>query len=307
MTGACPVCRSSDVDVRGPYRGTHKVFRELKRAHCFSCGMIFATPMPSGDVLDAYNSTYFSSAHGGKPSTPIARAFFSAIARLRLAYVERYLRGRNIDVSRLLEWGPGLGFFARSWLEAHPASSYSAIETDASCHPFLTELGVRLLDDILQMQEEVDLVVMSHVLEHVPDPGRFLTSADRALRRGGAIFIEVPCRDWEHKAIDEPHLLFFDKGPMCRLLRGLGFTDIEVSYHGQEIQRLRAAPPWRDKWMAVRSKLISSGFVAPFAATQPGMEALTDPLERAAVAPFKAHCESAEPAWWLRAVARKDW
>jgi hypothetical protein len=35
------------------------------------------------------------------------------------------------------------------------------------------------------------------------------------------------------------------------------------------------------------------------------MELLTDPLERAAVAPFEAHREKQEPAWWLRAIARK--
>jgi hypothetical protein len=55
----------------------------------------------------------------------------------------------------------------------------------------------------------------------------------------------------------------------------------------------------------IRGKLISLGWVAPFAKKRLGMESLKDPLERAVVAPFKAHEESTEPAWWLRAVARK--
>lgn len=57
--------------------------------------------------------------------------------------------------------------------------------------------------------------------------------------------------------------------------------------------------------MAIRVKLLSLGFVAPFAKKQVGMEMLTQPLERAMAAPFMAHQESIEPAWWLRAVARR--
>jgi hypothetical protein len=55
----------------------------------------------------------------------------------------------------------------------------------------------------------------------------------------------------------------------------------------------------------VRNKLIALGLIAPFSRAAPGMEDLHEPLERAVVAPFSAHIESSEPAWWLRVVARK--
>lgn len=307
MIDSCPVCRGCDVEVRGPYRGIHPTFNELQRAHCSSCGMVFATPMPGDKALGEYNASYFASAHGGQQCNSVATAFFSGIARLRLAYLERYLRKHNIDVSSLVELGPGLGFFARNWLVKHLATTYLAIETDTSCHASLKEAGVQLVEASAMAEGDtsVDLVVMSHVLEHVSNPIKFLKDATRNLRNGGAIFIEVPCRDWEHKPIDEPHLLFFDKGPMHQLLSNLGFDRIEVSYHGWELNRLRSAATLRAKWMALRSKLITLGLVAPFARVRRGMEMLVDPLERAAVAPFKAHCTSSEPAWWLRAVAQK--
>lgn len=307
MIEACPVCKSVDVEVRGSYRGVHPIFNGLQRAHCCSCGMIFATPMPGNKALSDYNASYFATAHGGQPSTPWATAFFSGIARLRMAYLERYLGKYRIDVSKLLELGPGAGFFARNWLVKHPATNYLAVETDTSCHASLRELGVYLVEASAVAEENasVDLVVMSHVLEHVSNPIEFLKDATRNLRIGGGIFIEVPCRDWEHKPIDEPHLLFFDKEPMQLLLGILGFDNIEVSYYGQEIERLRSASALQAKWMRLRSKLISIGLIAPFAGVKPGMESLSDPLERAAVAPFNAHCESSKPAWWLRAVAQK--
>lgn len=307
MSELCPVCGGADVEARGDYRANHPIFTGRKRAHCSSCDMVFATPMPGEAALDQYNANYFSTAHGGQPRSIVDTAFFSGIARLRIAYIERYLGTHGINASTVLELGPGPGFFARNWLERHPESTYIAFETDTSCHASLKEIGVHLVDD-LNMAENVspvDVVVMSHVLEHGSDPNKFLMHATRILRQGGALFIEVPCRDYEHKPIDEPHLLFFDKKPMYYLLNRLGFDEIVLTYHGQEISGLQSASALSSGWMGLRSKLIAMGLVTPFAWTRPGMEPLINPLERAAVAPFRAHRESSKPAWWLRAVARK--
>lgn len=307
MTPCCPICGDERVHNVASYRHTSALFAGRSRTVCDACGMVFASPMPDDAALAAYNASYFASAHGGQPRSPVATAFFSGIARIRLAYLERYLSKHNVDVSNLMELGPGPGFFARNWLAQHSATTYLAIETDASCHASLKEAGAHLVDASAMGEgnTSVDLVVMSHVLEHVSNPMKFLKDATCNLRKGGAIFIEVPCRDWEHKPTDEPHLLFFDKRPMHQLLSNLGFDHIEVSYHGQELNQLRSASMLRAKWTALRSKLIALGLVAPFARVRPGMEMLAEPLDRAAVAPFKAHCESSKPAWWLRAVAQK--
>lgn len=307
MIEPCPVCGGADIELRGEYRGTHPIFTGLKRAHCRSCGMVSAAPMPQDSALEEYNASYFASAHGGQPRNPYTMAFFSGIASLRLAHLDRYLSKNNISVSNLLEFGPGPGFFARKFLEKHPETNYMAVETDTSCHAALKGAGVHLVEASAKSGNSVhvDLVVMSHVLEHVSNPIKFLTDAVRNLRKGGVLFIEVPCRDWEHKPIDEPHLLFFDKGPLHDLLNKVGFEDIQVSYHGQGVDQLHSASVWRSRFMALRSKLISLGMVAPFARIRPGMETLTNPLERAVLAPFEAHREMQEPAWWLRVVARK--
>ena len=125
------------------------------------------------------------------------------------------------------------------------------------------------------------------------------------LSPGGVLFIEVPCTDYKHKNVDEPHLLFFDKKSMHELLSRLSFSDIQLSYHGQGIEDLRSVPFITKAFRFARAKVISFGITAPFAAKRKGMEILPDPLERAVVAPFKAHTESAEPSWWLRALAIK--
>lgn len=307
MIDLCPVCGSCIVDVKSKYRAIHPIFKGMNRVHCNSCTMEFASPMPDENLLSEYNSNYFESAHGGAETNTIGLAFFSAIARLRQAYVEAYLASRQLSVSSVLELGPGLGFFASAWLAKHPCTEYFAHETDVTCHFELNKIGVQLVHETTnsKLDPAVDLVVMSHVLEHVIAPKDFIKQTTRNLRTGGVIFIEVPCMDYQHKLHDEPHLLFFDKKSMNQLLEATGFENIELAYFGQEIDDLKAMSIFKTKWEVLRSRLLRLGVLWPFASKKAGMESLQDPLERAAVAPFKAHIEASKPAWWLRAVAQK--
>lgn len=306
MTSRCPVCGDTRVQIVASYRHTNKLFTGLSRAVCQGCGLVFASPMPSDAELAAYNASYFETAHGGEPTSPVALAFHSAINRLRVGHVDQYLGRNDISVRSVLEIGPGAGHFARHWMDRHQGTEYHGIESDVSLRSSLRKIGVQVHEGPEDMIGEpaFDLVVMSHVLEHTADPYGFLRAMTARLRHGGALFIEVPCRDWEHKQQDEPHLLFFDKNPMARLLEKLAFGAIKLSYHGREIGDLQT-PSLTDRiGGAIRSRLLARGIVFPFAGIAPGLE-LLEPLERASVAPFQAHIEQIRPAWWLRAAAVK--
>jgi len=303
----CPVCLSSKLEIRADYRSEHSMLRYLKRAECTNCGLFFANPMPNQKDIDDYNSTYFVTAHDGQPQCKVSNAFFSGIAKLRVAHLRKYLDLNNIPVNSILECGPGFGFFASAWLDSNPNTSYYAIETDESCHASLRVMGVTVIEQhSTNTNDGLDSVVMSHVLEHVAEPSEFILASCVDLKKGGALFIEVPCNDWKHKIIDEPHLLFFDKKPMYTLLSSLGFVNIQISYHGTSITELQSENRLARLWMKIRSKLLSKGLIMPFGWRRQGMETLNIPFERAAVAPFNAHKESSVPAWWLRVVATKS-
>lgn len=290
-----------------PYFGRSSVFDNLVLKRCNSCGMVFADPMPSEQVLKKYNSSYFDAAHGGHTNSKVALAFYSGIARLRISYIKNYLNKRGITASNVMEVGPGMGYLARNWLRSNPNTQYFAVESDTSCHQSLQDIGVKLseVEEVKSGKNSVDLIVMSHVLEHVSDPYSFLSSMTQGLRSGGVLFIEVPCQDWVHKSEDEPHILFFEKPSMEHLLKRLGFVDIEMGYFGLEISKLKNKSFLKKLMDRVSNKFIALRLMAPFCRFAPGMEDLYEPLERAAVAPYLAHIESSEPAWWLRVVARK--
>jgi SAM-dependent methyltransferase len=267
--------------------------------------MRFLSPLPSEAELEEYNAHYFANAHAGDADSASARAFHSAVNRLRVEHVERMRRAENVSVTRVLEIGPGRGDFARHWMKLHPGTEYHVIESDDSCRASLHEAGVHIHHSLSDLGSEgaFDLLVMSHVLEHAADPSAFLAAMVRRLRDGALVFIEVPCRDDLHKAVEEPHLLFFDRAPMERLLLRCGVEPVKVSYHGIEITRLSAG--WATKRSFVQRVTDRLRPAAERLHLLPvrGDLALVDSFEgRSAVRRFEAHVEKPVPAWWLRAV-----
>lgn len=301
----CPACKGAEINIVRPYRYIHAIYKEMHLAKCRSCTLVFSIPMPSDDSLKEFNSSYFDSAHGGLQQSAVALAFFKGIAKIRAAHLNKFLVKNSIEVRHVLEIGPGHGFFAENWISKHPNIRYYAMETDTTCHNYLRQLNVELISSNDSLQD-ADVVIMSHVLEHVSSPFEFLSSVTKSLRSGGVIFIEVPCQDWKHKSIDEPHLLFFEKKSMNVLLKSLNFSEIQVSYHGEEIASLQKVSFIAKTYNRVRTSLMNMGVVAPFAQLESGLEVITEPIERAAIKPFKPHVESPNPSWWLRAVAIKN-
>jgi SAM-dependent methyltransferase len=305
---ACPVCNGSGITEIGSYKNNHELFDGLHLTKCNNCEMIFVAPMPDEELLTKYNASYFMSAHGGQPQDETTISFFKAIGRLRVAYLEKYLTKNGIKPNTVLEVGPGPGFLASIWLEKNPKTKYFVYESDSSCFDSLQKLGVTILNDDNQhlvKENTIDLVIISHVLEHVSEPKIFLKSVTKNLRNGGLLFIEVPCLDYLHKDVIEPHLLFFDKAPMQYLLNDLSFRDIQASYYGEKISDLRHVSGSKKLFRKIRTKLISLGVIAPFSGKKNGMETIDNALERAIAEPFQAHIEQQEPAWWLRALSIK--
>jgi 2-polyprenyl-3-methyl-5-hydroxy-6-metoxy-1,4-benzoquinol methylase len=303
----CIICSSDKIVQIRKYKGKSNLFQNKALVKCGNCELVFASPMPEESDLQIYNSEYFESAHGGHPKKPNAIAYFSGINKLRCEYVSRILEKMDFSAINVLEIGPGQGYFANHWLSKNSNTNYYGVETDLTCHKALKEIGVKILlpEQVDSSIDEVDLVIMSHVLEHVSDPIGFLQIITRKLKKGGALFIEVPCNDWEHKDFDEPHLLFFNKNSIKYTLQTLGFDKIHVNYYGQTIKKLRSKLKYEEIFLLIKIKLIDFGFYHLFSYNSNKELAILKPIERASVKSFLAHKESIQPAWWVRAVSFK--
>lgn len=106
--------------------------------------------------------------------------------------------------SRILEIGPGLGEFARQFIE-RGFREYDVVEPNAIMRARLQELGVRaarnyLIPDLMEEDCTFDLIIVCDVFEHLNDAreaSRFIAEANRILKPGGLILIVSPdLMDW---------------------------------------------------------------------------------------------------------------
>lgn len=307
----CPVCGCPEAEVQVRYTHHSHLFEGVALVECTTCRLVFIDPLPDEKDLIAYNQNYFQNAHGGVEASEQAVRFFRGIAAIRLQHLEHYLSSVGATVRSVLEIGPGSGYFAAHFLRRHPEVEYAVIESDQTCHATLASLKVDLhrdLEELAGKKPTFDLLVMSHVLEHLANPVEILSKLVQLLRPGGAVFIEVPCRDHEFKAEHEPHLFFFDKPSMGRLLENQGLAAIQLSYHGKDRDQIRRSSALPSRMVAkVEALFRRLDIVPPWLRTGlPASSFIEDLRVWAAVKPYDAHAEKIVPAWWLRALARKS-
>ena len=302
-TQQCPVCQSGSTQTHGDYRANSEELSQKERHICTDCGLIFMAPLPSEAEWTAYNSSYFERAHGNMTDHPRAGAFRTGLAKVRAHWVASRLESAKIEVSRVLEIGPGHGEFADAWTSLNPDIRYYGQETDSSVHEKLKAKGVTLFEKLDEVPDPVNLVVISHVLEHTLNPAQFLSDALGALRPGGAVFIEVPCRDCDYKNIDEPHTLFFDKPPMSELFERLPADIEELAWIGETHDALIAD---RDKSRLAQLIARLRQRVKGLFVNARGIDGNVSSAEWSVLHSFKPHIEQSAPARWLRVLAIKS-
>ena len=298
----CPICSSSSISYQSEYRFNHSCFENLNRVACKNCGLQFSNPMPSTQKLISYNNSYHLSAHGGFKRTKKQKAFFSALAKTRMDFIKKNVDTSNSKVYKVLEVGPGPGSFLKVWMDNFPKTRYCVLESDKNCYPILNELGATILENsnFEQINLKFDFLIISHVLEHVKDPIKFLSPFVGSLKKNGFAFIEVPCNDWDHKKIDEPHLLFFDKKPMLMLLEKLNVYPIKISYSGIPIEILKNKKLFFLKKIGNYLRRVGINLYHP--ERKYLKDILLNNLEANAILNFDAHKEQKVPSWWLRTI-----
>ena len=214
----CPNCGHSVAAAIGPYLGSHEIFRRMRMARCERCELVFAEPQPSQAELADYYSHYWD----GKVavSTPSTRRYYLAQSLSRVDYLRRF--GILDARPAVLDVGAGLGLFHDGLGRRGIAHDYVAVETDREQLEGLRRRfgdagAFRRLEDV-PAGRMFDLLVLSHVLEHMDRPHDFLAGSMQRLRPGGLLFVEVPHRDDRYKALFESHLLFFNPQSLGDLL-----------------------------------------------------------------------------------------
>ncbi len=117
-----------------------------------------------------------------------------------------------------------------------------------------------------------DVVIASHILEHLADDGVMIAEARRLLRVGGHLVVMVPLDDPVNLVRNRDHLRIYSADTMKRLLTGAGFTPI-LSHQDHRVENLLRAIQGiqpLERTPRLRSRII--GAVSLLLAALPGSE-----------------------------------
>ena len=159
---------------------------EFEYFRCSKCSGVFTFPVPE-DMGKYYPPSY--PAYETNLDTSMREP--DPWDQKKLGIVRRYVPG-----GRLLEIGPGSGGFLR--LASDAGFQVEAAERDQGCCRFLKEtLGIPTVHspdiiDSLATLPSYDVIVLWHVIEHLPYPGTVIEHLSRHLNPGGILVLAAP-------------------------------------------------------------------------------------------------------------------
>jgi len=210
------LCGSRRVRPWFPY-GEYRIFR------CLDCGLAFAWPVPTReDTEGLYRDKSF------KPKTGRARRWKYYLLTRVIDHFRR-VPGRWLDIGCSQA---GIGQALNRGLKR----PYLGIDLSLAPLEYAASLGVNVrpgsLESLEFPPESFAVAVLSHVLEHVPDPVSLLGEVHRVLKPRGLVYLAVPdLGHWRTLLVGESwkyfgppgHIWYFNRRSLARLLRRCGF------------------------------------------------------------------------------------
>ena len=238
-------------------------FFDLPILKCKNCSGYFVKNKNEIDLKKYYNETYWNvfrnidKKKGLKEKTDEAyllKKFPSIIQNIieatgikkALAFSQYNYLKNFLNKGKLLEIGSGQGFI----LELFEKNEFDVLGIEPS------EKNVEIINKKLKKgkckhgfienenidETKFDLIIMSHVLEHVIDSRETIEKMKKMLSNTGFLFIEVPnCgseKYLEESIQTQPHIHHFTKQSIQKLLESIGLEIIKVDVLNGEVSSL---------------------------------------------------------------------
>lgn len=204
---------------------------QLKLEGCRRCGMVIYTPRPTDADVEAKYRFLNSAMADATPSKDEPAARMQQRSNRLMTLVRRHL-AKPVDQLRVLDFGGGDGRLMRRFIEG--GAKCELIDYTNRPVPGVTKVG----DDQASLTDahRYDLIVCSHVVEHLASPLDVLSQLRSHLTNDGVIYIEVPLeiyRDLPIKTDPVTHVNFFTPASLRKLLdtSGFGVRNSHLTYY----------------------------------------------------------------------------
>ena len=230
----CSVCNQPTASV---YRSSVKSIYSTKAydiMHCSNCQHYFTWPAPlATDLDDIYTNRYSYDAHSLIESEKVMRAsnYAQYIADLP-------------KVTTALEVGCMHGLLLTE-LEKRNIKAVG-VELDPDAVEYCQQRGLDVTqssieDHLSKAGNKHDVIIMSHVIEHIAKPAEQLSALHKRMSKNGRLVLITPNsmarsrrlfgRYWGYWQVPV-HINHFNQKSMSELLRTCGFRVVETKFYG---------------------------------------------------------------------------
>ncbi len=225
----CSACGATVVNAWYEYVENGKVSRVY---HCGSCGFMFARPVLLDDIrarqMDSIGDAEFFQ------NAVLKKLHEHLIIRREIQAVARLLQR---DVFTMLDVGCGTGWTSSIWKKA--GIDVTGLEPSITRGSIAQErYGLRIIPSYIEeviTEEQFDVVVMRHVVEHLADPLPVLNKVRSLLKDDGLLVMIVPNINCIGRYIFGSkwtwvlpwHCNFFNPEALFRLAERAGFTPMK--------------------------------------------------------------------------------
>lgn len=233
---SCPLCGCSSIGTGTPV-ADHSITKELFQVvSCSDCGFSFTNPRPYVNEMARYYASPDYISHSNRSSGLKERIY--QIARRRAIRGKHNLIVRYQPNGRVLDVGCGTGHFL-AYVASRGYSVQGVEPNTVAREQAIREHALSVVPSLsdITAQENIHVVTMWHVLEHVSDLRATFKRLYALLSLGGLLVIAVPDREsWDAShygtdwaAWDVPrHLSHFRRADVRTLLHEHGFELLEI-------------------------------------------------------------------------------
>ena len=280
MTGSCcPACEATSVlsCVEVPDH-EYALAYVARYAHCAACKSVYQSPMPSEAQLGGfYPPSYHSMTDGGW-----------LMQRRRAMRVGRLKRLLRAEPTVVLDYGCGNGSFLVTAARQLPEHRYVGFEYSETPSREERENGKVLiirgqlpeLVKELSGARKVGVLIMNHVVEHLPDPSHVMRALAPHLAEGAIFDGQTPNADsLEHRVFGSRwsgyhaprHTVVFSRLGLSQFMARHGFVEIAIrgAFNPAGVAVSLGTLPQRKEGRVVRQGLAWFALVAVASALMP--------------------------------------
>ena len=203
---------------------------------CQRCGLVFQSPRMTEEELDRYYREAYAVEHQGVREAVTAKE--RHVQGLRARHLVDLLLRNGAQVRRHLDIGSSAGLLMEAVAEAFGTETVG-VEPGEVYRRHAAAKGLSVYAALEEVPDGAfDLVTMSHVLEHLPDPVGYLRRLRQTrLAEGGWLLVEVP-NLFGHPSLELPHLYAFHPATLRATLEVAGYQVMQLKVHGVPRSRL---------------------------------------------------------------------